>query len=186
MLRRETDGRKQTCGIGPGAAPGGNGEEPLVKEMPLCAERHYMGSAAAGRYTTDRGVGPSYERPPAPEMLAHGRACSHARLARYVREQDVLWWVADCQDAKDELAWGEERAELLEAARAQAETPADVARLDEALAELRARMDEALNRKREASRQLRLIGVSPKAQARLAAELRERARTAKTVAGEPV
>lgn len=157
----------------------------MAHQMALCAERHYMGSAASGRYATDRSVGPSYERPPAPEMLAHGAACSRARLTRYVRGQDVLWWVAECQDAKDELAWGAEKAAALEALleeradgradRTDPEDPTDPRRVADALERLRTRMDAALARRREASRQLRLIGVSPKAQARIVAELRRRA-----------
>ena len=179
----------------------------MTREMALCAERHYMGSSSSGRYATDRGIAPSYDRLPDPELLARGTTCARARLTRYVREQDVLWWVAECQDAKDDLARDQELLARIERAasglatgelaRGHAQNGAGPTvgavgavdgektdgaardqleqRLTAAADALRAHMDQALRRRQEASRQLRLIGISPKAQARIVDELRRRA-----------
>jgi|GEM_PF-2830408 len=149
----------------------------------LCAERHYMGSSSSGRYATDRNVRPSYDRLPTPQELERALACRIANRTRYVREYDALWWVAECEDAKAELAAG---AGLLDRLRvALDEDPADLAdetgpawtHADfEAAAELlEERQAATLLRRKQASRELRLLGVSPKAQARIAAELRLRA-----------
>lgn len=152
----------------------------------LCAERHYMGSSSSGRYATDRNLRPSYERLPLPQDLAHGAACRTANRTRYVRKHDVLWWVAECEDAKSEL---KRDADLLERLSvALQEDPADIAELaapawthqdlETAAALLEDRRAAALARRKQASRELRLLGVSPKAQARIAAELRRRAQEA--------
>ena len=147
----------------------------------LCSERHYMGSSSSGRYATDRSVRPCYERLPDPAALAQGRAARAAHHARYLREQDVVGWVLACERAKSEL---ERATELLDDLRrridahAGAEAPGGAsgnptkAELEQAAKLLQGHIDRTLARRREASRQLRLIGVSPQAQARVYAEVR--------------
>lgn len=149
----------------------------------LCSERHYMGSSSSGRYATDRSVRPCYERLPDPAALAQGRAARAAHHARYLREQDVVGWVLACERAKSEL---ERATELLDDLRrridahAGADIPAGAsgnpskAELEQAAELLQGHIDRTLARRREASRQLRLIGVSPQAQARVYAEVRRR------------
>ena len=149
----------------------------------LCSERHYMGSSSSGRYATDRSVRPCYERLPDPAALAQGRAARAAHHARYLREQDVVGWVLACERAKSEL---ERATGLLDDLRrridahAGAETPDGAsgnpskAELEQAAELLQGHIDRTLARRREASRQLRLIGVSPHAQARVYAEVRRR------------
>ena len=149
----------------------------------LCSERHYMGSSSSGRYATDRSVRPCYERLPDPAALAQGRAARAAHHARYLREQDVVGWVLACERAKSEL---ERATELLDDLRrridahAGAETPDGAsgnpskAELEQAAELLQGHIDRTLARRRDASRQLRLIGVSPQAQARVYAEVRRR------------
>ena len=147
----------------------------------LCSERHYMGSSSSGRYATDRSVRPCYERLPDPAALAQGRAARAAHHARYLREQDVVGWVLACERAKSEL---ERATGLLDDLRrridahAGAEAPDGAsgnptkAELEQAAKLLQGHIDRTLARRREASRQLRLIGVSPQAQARVYAEVR--------------
>lgn len=53
----------------------------------------------------------------------------------------------------------------------------DRAAVERAVAQVRARLDRALTRRKDASRQLRLIGISPKAQARIFAEVKQRSAT---------
>lgn len=149
----------------------------------LCSERHYMGSSSSGRYATDRSVRPCYERLPDPAALAQGRAARAAHHARYLREQDVVGWVLACERAKSEL---ERATELLDDLRrridahAGADIPAGAsdspskAELEQAAELLQGHIDRTLARRRDASRQLRLIGVSPQAQARVYAEVRRR------------
>ncbi len=149
----------------------------------LCSERHYMGSSSSGRYATDRSVRPCYERLPDPAALAQGRAARAAHHARYLREQDVVGWVLACERAKSEL---ERATELLDDLRrridahAGAEAPDGAsdspskAELEQAAELLQGHIDRTLARRRDASRQLRLIGVSPQAQARVYAEVRRR------------
>lgn len=149
----------------------------------LCSERHYMGSSSSGRYATDRSVRPCYERLPDPAALAQGRAARAAHHARYLREQNVVGWVLACERAKSEL---ERATGLLDDLRrridahAGAETPDGAsgnpskAELEQAAELLQGHIDRTLARRREASRQLRLIGVSPQAQARVYAEVRRR------------
>lgn len=149
----------------------------------LCSERHYMGSSSSGRYATDRSVRPCYERLPDPAALAQGRAARAAHHARYLREQDVVGWVLACERAKSEL---ERATELLDDLRrridahAGADAPGGAsgspskAELEQAAELLQGHIDRTLARRREASRQLRLIGVSPQAQARVYAEVRRR------------
>lgn len=149
----------------------------------LCSERHYMGSSSSGRYATDRSVRPCYERLPDPAALAQGRAARAAHHARYLREQDVVGWVLACERAKSEL---ERATGLLDDLRrridahAGAEAPGGAsgnpskAELEQAAELLQGHIDRTLARRREASRQLRLIGVSPQAQARVYAEVRRR------------
>lgn len=142
----------------------------------LCSERHYMGSSSSGRYATDRSVRPCYERLPDPAALAQGRACRAAHHARYLRGQNVVGWVLACERAKLELehATGlladlRERIEAL-AESAGTEDGPSKGELERAEELLQGHVDRTLARRREASRQLRLIGVSPREQARIYAE----------------
>lgn len=149
----------------------------------LCAERHYMGSSSSGRYATDRNVRPSYDRLPTAEQLAHFAACKTANQTRYLRKHDALWWVAECEDAKTELEYGTGLLERLNAALN--EDPADLAEetsgawthedLQAAVELLEERLAATLIHRKRASRELRLLGVSPLAQAGIAAKLRDRA-----------
>ena len=148
----------------------------------LCAERHYMGSSASGRYATDRNMHPSYERLLTLQERAHFTACRTANRTRYVREHDVLWWVVECEDAKAELARCTGLLERL--GTALAEDPQDLAeetgaawtRADlEAARELLQDLQAAtLARRKQASHELRMLGISPLAQTRIAAKLRAR------------
>lgn len=149
----------------------------------LCSERHYMGSSSSGRYATDRSVRPCYERLPDPAALAQGRAARAAHHARYLREQDVVGWVLACERAKSELERATGLLDDLQRridAHAGAEAPGGAsgnpskAELEQAAELLQGHIDRTLARRREASRQLRLIGVSPQAQARVYAEVRRR------------
>ena len=148
----------------------------------LCAERHYMGSSASGRYATDRNLLPSYERLLTAQERAHFTACRTANRTRYVREHDVLWWVVECEDAKAELEWcagllgriepalAEDPQDLAEETEA-AWTHADLEAARELLQDLQA---ATLARRKQASHELRMLGVSPLAQARIAAKIRTR------------
>ena len=95
--------------------------------MPLCAERHYMGSTSNGRFSTDRSVRPDYDRRPDAQTRERWAAAHDAQLTRYLRDQNVVGLVLACQDARDDLAAATARlAEVqaaLEAALA-AESPA--------------------------------------------------------------
>lgn len=140
----------------------------------LCAERHYVGSASSGRFSTDRGVAPSYDR--IPGAYAHARAgiVKTAWYARYLRNQDVVGWVLDHADAKAFI----ERAQVaLEHLHAQQELAGNAAAwndIQKRIDLLEQRSAEALCMRKEASRQLRLLGVSPKDQARILAEIEQR------------
>lgn len=159
----------------------------------LCSERHYMGSSSSGRYATDRSLRPSYERLPDPAVRMRGVKARAAHHTRYLREQNVVGWVLACEQAKAELARYEKVMDglqaLLAALPAPDPAPADVtcavagevaaagtdrAAVERAVAQVQARLDRALARRKDASRQLRLIGISPKAQARIFAEVRQR------------
>lgn len=161
---------------------------------PLSAERHYMGSAASGRYSTDRSVVPTYDRLPSYAQLRQRALARCAQHTRYLRQQDVVGHVLDHGEARAFLEWAAPRLADLEAALAAASAAEKTPRpcgapaqgpaplgpgvatvpagarpeeLERAVASLRARMDDALAMKREASRQLRLIGISPQAQAHI-------------------
>ena len=153
----------------------------------LCAERHYMGSSSSGRYATDRNARPSYDRLLSAEERAGLAACRTANRTRYVREHDVLWWVVECEDAKAELAGIEA---LLERVRvALGEDPGDLAEetagawtcgdFEAAVELLVERQAATLDRRKQASHELRMLGVSPKAAARIVARVRERAEARK-------
>jgi hypothetical protein len=134
----------------------------------LCSERHYMGSSSSGRFSTDRDRRPDYEALPDYPTLMRRKQARAALRTRYLREQDVLGHTLDHYEAKRFLAWGEARATLLDSAReaaVQAGEARKAALAQAAATQLRAQLDEARDLQREASRQLRLIGVSPKAQA---------------------
>ena len=141
----------------------------------LCAERHFVGSASSGRFSTDRGVRPSYDRIPGAYAQARSGTEKTAWYARYLRDQGVLGWVLDHADAKAFLERGEAvRAELVRRREAAGTAEAwDLAQ--QALDQLEVQLAEALAVRREASRQLRLLGVSPKEQAQILAELGRRA-----------
>lgn len=183
--------------------------------MPLCAERHYMGSTSNGRFSTDRSVRPDYDRRPDAQTRARWDAAHDAQLTRYLREQNVVGLVLACQDARDDLAAAQARLAdveaALEAARAaepgsisetarttgnagtsvsddtpkQTASPRDarIAQLTEARAWLQHRLDEALQNRRSASQRLRLIGISPKQEALIRAEIQRRSEQAAQPAG---
>ena len=89
-----------------------------------------------------------------------------------------------CQDARDNLSAGQARLAELDAALNEARTSGDAvreAKLAEAQAWLRDHLDDTLQTRRRASQQLRLIGISPKQEALIRAEIaaRSEARTAR-------
>ena len=140
----------------------------------LCAERHYVGSASSGRFATDRGIRPSYDR--IPGAYAHARAglAKTAWYAKYLRDQDVVGWVLDHADAKLFIERGEALLEQLRSEQALACDPASWNTAQTHIDQLEARLAEALCMRKEASRQLRLLGVSPKEQAQILAEIERR------------
>ena len=75
----------------------------------LCAERHYVGSASSGRFATDHGVRPAYDRIPGAYANARSGIEKTAWYARYLRDQDAVGWVLDHADAKAFLDKGESR-----------------------------------------------------------------------------
>ena len=89
----------------------------------LCAERHYVGSASSGRFATDRGVRPAYDRIPGAYANARSGIEKTAWYARYLRDQDVVGWVLDHADAKAFLDKGEKVMAELARRRATAATP---------------------------------------------------------------
>ncbi len=152
--------------------------------MPLCAERHYMGSTSNGRFSTDRSLRPDYDRRPSAQTRARWAANHDANLTRYLRDQHVVGLVLACQDARDNLSAGQARLAELDAALNEARTSGDAvreAKLAEAQAWLRDHLDDTLQTRRRASQQLRLIGISPKQEALIRAEIaaRSEARTAR-------
>lgn len=140
----------------------------------LCAERHYVGSASSGRFATDRGVRPTYDRVPGAYVHARMGAVKTAWYAKYLRNQDVLGWVLDHADAKAFLAQAEDVMAELVRRRDAAKSPEAWNAAQKAIDLLEPQLSEALSIKQEASRQLRLLGVSPKDQARLLHEIRLR------------
>ncbi len=140
----------------------------------LCAERHYVGSASSGRFATDRGVRPTYDRIPGAYVNARSGMTRTAWYARYLRDQDVVGWVLDHADAKAFLAQGETVMAELVRRRDAATDPETWNAAQKAIDLLEPRLAEALNLRREASRQLRLLGVSPKEQALLLREIERR------------
>jgi hypothetical protein len=172
----------------------------------LSSERHYMGSAAAGRYCTDRSVRPFMGQLPTADDLARRGACRDVWRARYLREQDVVGWVLEFADAKEALELLDARIAELEGAGDEAVAtptseqgepgtpdaggsegvdggarpePAASGTGDDgqAMRVLMTSRADALARKREASRQLRMFGISPKAQAAILSESRRREET---------
>ncbi len=140
----------------------------------LCAERHYVGSASSGRFATDRGVRPTYDRVPGTYVHARMGVVKTAWYAKYLRDQDVLGWVLDHADAKAFLAQAEDVMAELVRRRDAAKSPEAWNAAQKAIDLLEPQLSEALSIKQEASRQLRLLGVSPKDQARLLHEIRLR------------
>lgn len=140
----------------------------------LCSERHYVGSASSGRFSTDRDIRPSYDR--IPGAYAHARAglVKTAWYAKYLRDHDVVGWVLDHADAKLFLERGEVALQQLRAEQALASDAASWNDLQKQIDELEQRLAETLALRKEASRQLRLLGISPKEQARLLAEIERR------------
>lgn len=125
----------------------------------LSAERHYMGSASSGRYRTDPNRRPDYNRLPDAETLERRAAAQPAWKTRYLREQHVAALVLDCQDAREIV--DEAVCALQEA------TPGQVP-----LAQ--AYLKAATDRRRELSRNLRLLGISPLEQAAILREAQAR------------
>lgn len=140
----------------------------------LCAERHYVGSASSGRFATDRGVRPTYDRIPGAYVNARSGSARTAWYARYLRGQDVVGWVLDHADAKAFLAQGEKVMAELVRRRDAATTPEGWDAAQKAIDLLEPKLAEALALRREASRQMRLLGVSPKEQAQLLREIERR------------
>lgn len=140
----------------------------------LCAERHYVGSASSGRFATDRGVRPTYDRIPGAYANARSGIEKTAWYARYLRDQDVVGWVLDHADAKAFLDQGEKIMAELARRREAAATPEAWNAAQKAIDLLEPRLAEALALRKEASRQLRLLGVSPKEQAQLLREIERR------------
>lgn len=142
----------------------------------LCTERHYMGSSSSGRYSTDRSEPPRYWHPPYPETVAQAKAARTAWMTRFLRKADVVWWVTDHAQACEDIAECDAAIETL-AARIDSPAP-DEAESPQMLATymglVACKREMLLDRKREASRQLRLIGISPKEQALILRELRRR------------
>lgn len=148
----------------------------------LCSERHYMGSASNGRFTTDRDVRPDYDRRPSASQLRHRAACRPAWHARYLREQNVVALAVDCRAAKDELAAGEARMAELAAAIGVARASDDevrLARLESAREWLATQLDATLEHRRWLSHQLRVLGISPKEETLIAEEALRRMATAR-------
>lgn len=121
----------------------------------LCSERHYMGSSASGRYVANPDARPGYGAQAGIAVPYHDKAHREAWAARYIKDMGVRDLVLQCELAKALLAQGEE-----------------------ALAERGYEPQDVLSLRRETSRQLRLIGVSPKAQAGIWREMLMRARNA--------
>lgn len=140
----------------------------------LCAERHYVGSASSGRFATDRGVRPAYDRIPGAYANARSGIEKTAWYARYLRDQDAVGWVLDHADAKAFLDKGEKVMAELARRRATAATPEVWHAAQKAIDLLEPRLAEALALRKEASRQLRLLGVSPKEQAQILREIERR------------
>lgn len=154
---------------------------------PLCPERHYLGSSASGRFSTDRSVRPCYVHLPTPEELARFAGMRTANRTRYLREQDALGWVLACEAARRTAERLQAQLDALPSdagasanAACEAAVPSEPGLAGDPktreLARLQARLEQAVARRKEASRQLRLMGVSPKAQARIFEEVRRRVR----------
>ena len=131
-----------------------------------------MGSSSGGRFSTDRSDRRVVWHPPYPEVLKQSRAARTARMTRYLRGQDALWWVADCEQAKSDIAACDR---ITHALGMRAADPAcaepERNRVDAVLARLERARAILVERKREASHQLRLIGISPLEQAQIRDEL---------------
>lgn len=157
----------------------------------LSPERHYTaGAANAGRYATDPRRRSDMNRLPTPADLARRQAARPAWLARYLRQQDVLGWVARFDQARGEAdALRQEVLRLEGTAEGRADeevvgdAPGDapVPAAGDRAAGVRARLVRAEDRKREASRQLRLMGISPRAQAAVSREMRKRVQDERAV-----
>lgn len=145
----------------------------------LCSERHYMGSAASGRFATERpSTPPRHDRRPDAEQRLQNLVCRKAYQARYLREQNAVQLCLTCHEAKEQIRAGQLRQELLESALAQAGAVGDarrVSQLEEARTQLAEFLDDTLQRRRRASQQLRALGVSPRQEAAIVAEARKRA-----------
>lgn len=129
-----------------------------------------MGSSASGRYATDRSDITPFWHPPYPEVVEHLRACRTASRTRFYRNADVVWWVADCEQAKADILDCDRALEQLGFYLENSERP-DRARAAEVRRTLERRREVLVDRRREASRQLRLIGISPQEQALIRDEL---------------
>lgn len=154
---------------------------------PLCSERHYTASAAHGRYATDRSAGPDYVRVPDEETLGRWAACRFANHARYLREQDVVGLVMDCEDAYREQQALSVRLEHVHEAMVATdltEEPELYGQLQDAALQLNALAEQALARRRRIAGTLRAVGISPQDQARIRAEIARRSARARTRAAD--
>ncbi len=149
----------------------------------LCSERHYMGSAASGRFATERpNTPPRHDHRPNAEQRLQNLVCRKAYHTRYLREQNAAQLCLTCHEAKELLRAGQRRQELLEGALAQAQAEGDTQRasqLEEARAQLAEFLDDTLQRRRRASQQLRALGISPQQEAAVVAEASRRAAEAR-------
>lgn len=154
---------------------------------PLCSERHYTGAAASGRFATDRSVRPELGQAPDEETLRLWEARRPANMARYLRSQDAVGLVMDCQDARLELAGLYERLARVHEALActdVSEEPELFGQLQEAARRLDERAGAVLSERRALSGQLRALGISPKEQAQIWIEVERRSERARAARGQ--
>lgn len=140
----------------------------------LCSERHYVGSSSSGRFATNRNARPAYDCIPGAYAFARSGATKTAWYARYLREQGAIGWVLDHADATSFLERGQQALDSLTKRRDAASDTESHDAAQKSIDLLEARMAEATAVRKEASRQLRLLGVSPKEQAQILAETRRR------------
>ena len=148
----------------------------------LCSERHYMGSAASGRFATERpNTPPRYDHRPDAEQRLQNLVCRKAYQTRYLREQNVARLCVTCHEAKEKLREGQRWQELLAEAIGQARAVGNAeytCKLEATQAELTEFLDDTLQRRRRASQQLRALGISPRQEAAIVREAYRRAEEA--------
>lgn len=139
----------------------------------ISSERHYMGATSNGRYSTRGTRHPDYTHVRTADEARRLRACAPAWKARLYRDARVVGMVIDCADAKREVcALAEQLDELRE--RRRRACGDEAVRLTAAIARVTRAYDDALAYRRESSRQLRLVDVSPRDEAAILREARAR------------